>query len=259
MKNLLIILTIFSNLFFFRTENVDCASSGIYIKTINKNISLNEMIIIEGYGYSQRTIKSFIKRGVFLVSKKDTIKLKLQHIYKSNYSLTQAIFFPPKNLLPNTIYNIKIQNQTKNESYGLKKWNSEKKRDENKYLKTTDKIINITNINKIKYKFEKTNYIEYGCGPAVFADFKLIDSPEKDIFYKTELVDINTNKKSIYYLKSNKQKLSIGHGMCAGEFSFIKKHKYKIKFTPINTNGSLGQSSKWISFQNPYLNAKYSW
>ena len=42
--------------------------------------------------------------------------------------------------------------------------------------------------------------------------------------------------------------------MCAGAFTFSEKGKYKVRFTPMNTNGKSLETTDWITFESPYMN-----
>ncbi len=95
-------------------------------------------------------------------------------------------------------------------------------------------------------KFLNTSYIEYGCGPAIFAHFQVRIDDASETLVKTEVVNLQNKEKTIYYLSSRDGKIDIGHGMCSGAFSFREKGKYKVRFDLMDASGnSFGRWSKW--------------
>ena len=65
---------------------------------------------------------------------------------------------------------------------------------------------------------------------------------------------METNKKSIFYIKEWNGELYVGHDMCLGVFTFNIKRKYKVRFTPMNTDGKSIKTTEWITFQSPFVN-----
>jgi hypothetical protein len=234
-----------------------CASSGLTFLPEKKEISLNSMFIIEGYAYSQKTINSFKNRNVFLESTDgEKVELILQQILKGQMSLTQAIFKTKKELKPNTKYFLKFSNLTKNEKSEMYQWNSKTNKSEQVYWQTTNlKEINLLN-SDLKINFEKTKVIHYGCGPSANAIFEILNKSENEIWYRTEVIDLTTKLKRVYIIREWNNNLNVGHGMCAGAFTFKRKGSYKVRFTPINTDGKMNKTTKWITFDNPYNNQK---
>jgi len=231
--------------------------SGMQFFPKQNEISLNSMFIIQGYEFSQKTINSFSNRTIYLESENgELIKLNLQEILKGEMSLTQAIFKPTKELEPNTTYYLKYTDQTKDEGIEMMQYNREKKKFEKVFWKTTTKkTIEPLNSN-LTIEFEKTEVIHYGCGPSANAIFKIKNKLKSEIWYKTEVIDLTTNKKTIYYIMGLNGKLNVGHGMCAGAFTFSRKGKYKVRFTPMNIDGKSLKTSKWTTFESPFMNDK---
>ncbi len=252
-KTILLLLLTFG----IKTASAECSMSGMTFYPEQKEISLNSMFIIQGYSFSQKTINSFKERTIYLESENgELIKLNLQEILKSQMSLTQAIFKPSKELKPNTTYFLKYSDQTESEGREMTQYNREKKEREKVYWKTTNKKT-IENLNSnLNVEFEKTEVILYGCGPSANAIFDVKNKSESEIWYKTEVVEIETNKKNIYYIKEWNGKLNVGHGMCSGAFTFNRKGKYKVRFTPMNIDGKSVRTTDWKTFESPFINYK---
>ncbi|WP_395076265.1 hypothetical protein [Flavobacterium sp.] len=243
--------------FGINTAFADCSSNGMQFLPSSRNISKNSLFLIQGYYYSQQTILSFEKRNVYLESENGKkINLKLIEILKGQMSLTQAIFKPESELEPNTKYFLKYSNETKSEISERKKWNSESKKNEEIYWETNDsKNVDLLNSN-LKINFEKTNVIQYGCGPSANAEFKIEISNNNEIWYKTEVIEISSGLKTVFYLTSYENKINVGHGVCSGAFTFKNNGKYKVRFTPTNSDGMQLQITKWTEFESPFANDK---
>jgi hypothetical protein len=234
-----------------------CASSGMQFYPSTKEISLNSMFIIQGYAFSQKTINSFKNRNIYLESENgELIKLNLQEILKGQMQLTQAIFLPVSKLKSNTTYFLKYSKQTENEEREMMQYSREKKKREKIYWKTTNKKSIVAMNSNLIVEFEKTEVIHYGCGPSVNAIFKVKNKSKSEIWYKTEVVNLNTNNKKVFYIKEWNGKLNVGHGMCSGAFTYNDKGKYKVRFTPMNTDGKSLKPTNWKTFESPFMNNK---
>lgn len=231
--------------------------SGMYFYPETKEISLNSMFIIEGYAFSQKTIINFKERKIYLESESgELIELNLQEILTGQMQLTQAVFCPISELKPNTKYFLKYSDQTENEGREMMLYNREKKESEEVYWKTTDKKTLETLNSNLNIEFKKTKVIHYGCGPSANAIFNVKNKSESEIWYKTEVVDLSTNAKKVFYIKEWNGKLNVGHGMCSGAFTYSNKGKYKVRFTPMNTDGNSLKTTDWKIFESPFLNDK---
>src|SRR5690606_28868889 len=108
----------------------------------------------------------------------------------------------------------------------------------------------------LKIQYENTEVVHYGCGPSANAIFNVKNKTESEIWYKTELVDLSTNKKTIFYITEWNDKLNVGHDMCSGAFTFESRGKYKVRFTPMNIDGKSLKTTDWKTFDSPFLNDK---
>ncbi|WP_160129050.1 hypothetical protein [Kordia antarctica] len=247
-KSLLLLVLIFG----LQKAGADCMGSGMTFYPLEKEINRNSMFIIEGYAMSKKTIKSFHNRKVYLQSGTgELVELKLQEILYSSFSLAQAIFIPSKTLQPNTKYSLKYENQTDSETIELQhRFYGGKKP---LYWITTNQKYSTKLRTSITTTYKESIVEQYGCGPAVYAVFDVKNDPNKQAWYKTELLDVSTNTTKVYYIKSNNNKLSVGHGMCSGAFSFSRKGDYKVRFTPVNSDGKTSKATDWIPFKSPFM------
>lgn len=254
-KIILLLLVVFGT----KSSFAECSMSGMQFFPEQKEIGLNSMFIIQGYSFSQKTINSFKKRVIYLESENgELIELNLQELLTGQMQLTQAIFCPTSELKPNTKYFLKYSDQTENEEREMKQYNRERKVSEKVYWETTDKKVVETLNTNLNLEFEKTEVIHYGCGPSANAIFNVKNKAKSEIWYKTEVIEIETNKKTIYYIKEWNGKLNVGHGMCSGAFTFNRKGNYKVRFTPMNTDGKSIKTTNWKTFESPFMNDKNS-
>ncbi len=251
-KAILVLLFTFG----IKTAFAKCAMSGMTFLPEQKEISLNSMFIIQGYSVSQKTVNSFINRKIFLESENgELVELLLIEILKGKKELTQAIFKTSGELKSYTTYFLKYSNQTETETQEMTKWNSDKKERERVYWKTTDKKSAEPLNPELKAVFDKTEVVPFGCGPSSNAIFDVKNQSNSEVWYKTEVIDLATNEKTIYYLREWDGKLQVGHGMCSGAFTFSEKGKYNVRFTPMNTDGKSLNTTEWITFESPV----YEW
>lgn len=223
-----------------------CASAGMEFFPSTQEISLNSMFMIQGYGQSQETINSFKNRTIYLESDNgELIELQLQELLEGQMRLSQAIFCPVSELKPNTTYTLKYTGQTEEEEREMTDYNGEKV-----YWKTTEEKTIASLNSKMSIKLDKTDFERYGCGPSVNAIFKIKNKSKSEVWYKTEVVEIETNNKAVYYIKDINGKLNVGHNMCAGAFIYTRRGRYKVRFTPMNIDGTYLKSTDWITFKN---------
>ena len=258
MKRILLLL-VFITLNTLNANNTDpfeCAMSGISYFPVQKEIGLNSKFIIQGYSYSQKTIINFKDKQVYLESEEgEIIQLELDELLIGQFLLTQAVFKTSKTLSPNTKYYLRYVNSNNKLLKDLKRYNRSTKKNEPVHWVTGDKS-NQTPLNpKLKIKFKKTNVIYYGCGPEANAIFTLSNNGGPEVWYKTELFDLSTKNTKIFYLHEWNKTLNVGHDMCAGAFNYNEKGKYKVRFTPMNSDGKSLKTTKWKTFYSPY---KYS-
>lgn len=233
----------------------DCTSTGMIFQPMQEKINRNAMFIIEGYAMSINTIKTFKNRKVYLKSESgELVELKLQEILYSSMNLAQAIFLPSKTLQPNTKYFLKYENQTDKETRDMQyRFHGDRKP---LYWITSTEEYGKTFSTPVSASYKDSHVEYYGCGPEAHAIFDLKNDPSKKTWYKTELLDVATNTISVYYIRSYNNKISVGHNMCSGAFSFNGKGMYKVRFTPINSDGKEATTTDWITFKSPFSGDK---
>ncbi len=228
--------------------NADCGYNGIWVFPKGKEISKNSIFMIEGYAASQKIISNLDgNNNVYLQSENHTVKLTVEKINKGGFRLTQAILKPLEKLRVGEEYWLIIDNANDKissvGSYNGKKnkWIVQDKYDKKKPFW----------LSEMRPKLVNKSYVEYGCGPAVFAHFQVKINDDSETLVKTEVMDLKNNKSTFYYLTSREEKIDIGHGMCSGAFSIRKDGEYKVRFDLLDASGnSYGKWSEWTKIDN---------
>ena len=147
---------------------------------------------------------------------------------------------------------MKYSEQTKGEEAEMQRYNSQTEKYE-KVFWTTSTVPFLQPLNSdLKIEFEKTELIYYGCGPSVNAIFNVNETAET--WYRTEVVNLISNKKTVYYITAWKGKLNVGQEMCAGAFTFDQDATYEVRFTAMNTDGKTIRPTDLIVLENPFNN-----
>jgi hypothetical protein len=238
----------------------ECAMSGMTYYPLQKEISLNPQILIQGYAMDQKTIRGFKELPPYLETESgEKVMLELLNINEGQMSLTQAIFKPVNSLKPNTDYYLNFQRAKQNEKEDPTRYNSDKKERERIVWSTTNtKYLKSLN-SELEINFEKTNVEFYGCGPAANAIFNIKSTNSQEIWYEAEFVDLETGKSNTYILHPKEGKLYVGHGMCSGAFTYAKTGKYKVRFTPMNIDGETSKTTKWFTYESPFVGEESPW
>ncbi|MEO9952321.1 hypothetical protein [Nonlabens sp.] len=229
-------------------SRADCSAHELNSYPDQGELLLNSMLIMEGYAMDQKLIMGLEDSYLYLKDSEGfIIDLHLQEILKGQYGLTQAIFYPCKSLQLNENYKLVYSDQNDNnikvlgKKIGFKNFSWKAVKGKSKKIGDSE----------LEIKFESNSFMDLGCGSAEFACFKILKDDQYIKWYRTEVVNLKTNESSSYYLKSKDATLIVGHGMCAGAFSFEAKTCYKVQFTPVTNQGELLESAEWIEFESP--------
>jgi hypothetical protein len=227
----------------FISVKADCSSSGISVWPKQQNIASNSIFAIQGYAQSQELIRQLNKKNkIYLKCNSEIILLKVLKILEGQYSLTQAILKPEKKLIIGKTYELKIDNlgMFDKDDLEITKWTVNSEND----------------IEKPEWNCEPTyiglGYERYGCGPAKFVNFcgKYNDNSPTLIYAK--VLDKKTKISSDYFIQSENQKISLGHGMCSGAFAFDDDTNYEVQFGLMDASGNENlKLTEPIVFSNP--------
>lgn len=249
------ILVIFLVMFFTGHVKADCAGSGLWTYPRSGSIKQNSLVVLEGYARSQRIIRSLNEKyPVYLESVGHCVPLTLKGTFRGMFNVTQAILEPDEILMLGKTYQLKIDNLDDRERSLLMKrsnrlgdrapiaWKVEGE--------TDFKAPNLLGLPEIVDKRVEL----YGCGPAVYAEFKLRVEDESAFLIKTELISLESGKSNTYYLLLNQSdNVNVGHGMCSGAFRYKKSGKYKVRFSLMDICGNENDKwTEWVKFSTPF-------
>lgn len=223
----------------------DCAWSGLYVWPSSNEISVNGIIIIEGYGGSQTIIKGLNKRyKIYLKSDSSIVQLNVLKTYTSQFNLTQAILKPANLLTQGTSYSLQIDSLDEYErntlSYGESHWTVNKPADQEspQWLRSPSYLDKVM--------------IQYGCGPACFVNFCVCINDLSPVVVYSRMKELKTGAIYEYFVSPDSSTLEIGHGMCSGEFNFRDGEKYEISFSLMDASGNVNDTlTKAIEFYGP--------
>lgn len=222
----------------------DCMAGGIRVFPDNFEICKNSIIVLEGHIMSQKTIKSLkLENRAYLNSGNHRVQLKVINLYEGEDDLTQAILKPQEELKVGQEYTLELDSLGDDDHlYKIGKYNQP----------ISWKVINKVDTKKpswksgMRPKFQKTSFTAYGCGPAVYAHFRVSIHDKSETLVKTEVMDLSNKERTIFYLSPRDGVINVGHGMCSGAFVFRENVQYKIRFDLMDASGnSFGRWSEW--------------
>lgn len=251
------LLLSFSLVFLTATQVLaDCISAGIWAYPSQHEIKQNSLIMVEGYAQSQKIVSALGKKyTIYLETVGHRVQLKPLEVYQSTYALTQVLFKPSEKLQIGKTYALSIRDTPEHlhKSGLLTRWNSKTSKRENVCWRVSKGQDTSISGWLAPPRFAKTTFDMFGCGPAMYAIFDAQIRDASEVWIKTQVMDITAQKSYTYYLRSKGGKIKIGHGMCSGEFSFMKKHEYKVRFSLQSIYGKTREQwTQWISFKNPW-------
>jgi hypothetical protein len=227
-----------------------CLSESLTFWPNNKEININSVFVIDGYGRSQETVNELGKaHKVFLKSNKEEIELIVTEVNVGLYQLTQVVLRPKTKLTPNTEYKLVIKGVTSDK---IKKYNTETHKHEDVIWTTTNEVDNQPPIwTSLPAEFDKS-YVEYGCGPATYVDFKFRAKETSELLFKVTLKSQSDGTETDYYIQPQGNLIKIGHGMCLGAFNFNQGRNYSVAIDLMDSSGNI---TKWtdnsIAFTKP--------
>lgn len=222
-----------------------CMYSKIDVWPRTNEISLNSLLIVEGYGGSQTIVRELNKKyNIYLKSETSRIPLEVIKRYEGQFKLTQIVLRPTRDLIAGTTYTLHIDSLDKFEKddfYGSNfKWTVSDKFDH----EAPEWRRKPNNFGKEK--------AHYGCGPASFVNFCVCYQDNSPVKIYSKLTNLRTGKTFEYLVSPVSNTLRIGYGMCSGEFYFEDGEKYEVSFSLMDASGNKTDSlTKGIQFISP--------
>lgn len=238
-------------LFFLATSKLssaDCASNGMWSYPNHGSLVKGQIILLDGYAMSQRHINNLeVKCHAYLISSNHKIKLELVQINKGNFTLTQAVLKLNEALNSEMVYQLIIDYGTETPIYISRN-------DQDGEYKKCEYTLSNSVVTKAEFIsppiFKDHSFQLYGCGPAMFANFKL-NANHTNCFVIVHVRKVHSSDVIEFWYPFT-DFIKIGHNMCSGAISFEAKITYQIQFSLISQSGVLGsEPSDWINFESP--------
>lgn len=250
-KTILLLLCLFGCL----NAWCDCMSEALYFWPSNKEIRENSLIVIDAYGESQE-IMAQPNCKAYLISGSEKIELKPIESCVGQFNLSQVILRPETNLTPGKEYELIVEG-VGNVEHLLDRYNAKTK----KWEKVTWKVISGKDEDVPAWTslpiYKDDTYIEYGCGPAVAVNFSFGASDVSEYLIKAKVKDLKNKTELSYYLKPDKNIISIGHGMCSGEFYLEKGTNFEVEFSIMDASGNtITWNGDPLKFKKPLMLSK---
>ncbi|MBK8245446.1 MAG: hypothetical protein IPK88_18615 [Saprospiraceae bacterium] len=230
-----------------------CASFGIYFWPNKKTIHQNSILVMEGFGTSQKIVSGLGTTYIpYLKTGTQKIKLKVQEILVGQYELTQALLKPETNLSVGQEYELTIENllDFENEVPIINNYTGEN--ESIKWIVIAQQDISAPTWTNGP-KFKNSTYEEYGCGPETFVNFTFSANSNSEFLIRTVVKNLSTGKETAYYLPNRDNVIEVGHDMCSGAFVFYDGNKFEVEFCLFNEYGNF---TKWQGEKIEFLRPK---
>lgn len=254
------LISIIAFLFIALPLVADCVSDWTSVYPKGREIYQNSKIVITGAGLTVDIIRGLdeaypiylLCRGE-LSSNDDKIRLVKKVFISGQAGVSQAVFEPERELIPNNCYYLMVDNlgdQTttslENEGYGVGAY-------QDKFWIVVDRRDCTPPVVLKEPEFRSGETIHYGCGTSVGSEFDIVvdDWDDSDVFVMTELTQISTGETFTYLLTLSENKLYVGKGMCGGAFLY-RQGDYKVRFKIYDICGNTSDKwTTWIEHESP--------
>ena len=228
----------------------DCGGGGLTAFPHSGKIRKNCVFVVDGYASSQKVIQGLTKKfPVYLKSGSEQIPLKVLEICVGDFYMTQAILKPEKPLTSGKEYQLIIENLPGHNQLSV--YNPKTHKSDPISYFVTDASDTDAPVWTQKPKEKDKSLVHFGCGPSIHVNFKLNVKEESDFLIRTTVKNVKTGSETTYYIGSEDNVLSIGHGMCSGAFDFDDSVNYEAKFAVMDFSGNVSGETEWVAFTKP--------
>jgi len=244
-------------LFYTYSLYAECRENGLSAFPEERLIKQNSIFMLEGYAQSQKIISGLnTTHQIYLQSGNKKINLLVRKIYKGQFYLTQAILFPEIPLESGIEYTMHIDSLPAYER--LNRYNSETKHSETITYKVLSYADTIKPILISQPKEQLKRLVHYGCGPSIYVDFDFPVRDSSEVLIKTTVKNIQTGKETTYCIIPYSSKISVGHSMCSGAFTFDQGVNYEVEFSFMDASGNTtAWTGKRIAFTKPVTSTPF--
>jgi len=216
-------------------------------------INQNPIFVLDGYEEASINIIYNLnkKYAVYLKSGNTKIKLQVKETLTGQYRIAQAILVPTENLQAGKEYELVIDSLPEHQGIRMYDYINKKM--------FAIKWTAVAGIDKQAPQWSaQPKYLDkqkhaFGCGPGIDINFSYATNDSlSNHLIKATVKDLSTGQKATYYIPAAPNKITVGHGMCAGAFDFMEKQGYEVEFSLMDASGNLSQSPTCsIAFTGP--------
>ncbi|MFY9309117.1 MAG: hypothetical protein WAQ28_08745 [Bacteroidia bacterium] len=229
-----------------------CASSGLYFWPEKQDIHENSIFVIDGFATSQKIITGFgTTYKVYLKSNNQKVNLIVQETLKGEFQMTQAVLKPETALSAGQEYELIIENLG-DMANQVSKYNSKTGKTEKIKWTVVAGRDQTASVWTNKPTFKSGSREEFGCGPAVSANFTYTATDNSEFLIKTTVKNKSTETETTYYLVPGENTIRVGHGMCSGAFKLEGSDTFEVEFSLMDASGNLTKwTGNWVEFKRP--------
>lgn len=228
----------------------DCASSNIRVFPSGTVLRQNPILVIEGYGLSQKIITGLNKEyPIYLEGENKRVNLIVKETLVGQFQLTQAVLQPTSRLDSGCKYTLVIDNLPPGEK--LTRYDSNTRTWNDITFSVIPGNDTLKPLVTGKPSVIRKSYIHFGCGPQKWVVFNCPVSDSSDIMVRTTVKDLHSGMESTYILDVINGSVIVGQDMCSGAFKFIDGQKYAARFCYMDSSGNLTAVSDEINFISP--------
>lgn len=211
-----------------------CASEWMTVWPEGDILMKNPVIIIEGHGDSGPIVQEMEKYALYLESESDRVALRVKEKNTGEFRISQALLVPVRELTAGQTYTLKGEGLEKD---ALAIWNNGDR--EEKTWKVKDKGDTTPPVWENLPGYIGSEVKRLGCGPSVFSFFSAEVADENEVVIEVRLRSSGSPEtEKTYYLRPEKGKVSVGHGMCSGAFRLDSEKEYRIELAAMDAAGN---------------------
>ncbi len=233
------------------SANSKCIPDGLRFWPNEYVLAENSIIVVKGILRSAKIIDGLGRDyKIYLQSKNSKIELEVVHLYQG-YACKQAVLKPSSDLMPQTEYELVIDNLGDDEDLLQRTHPKTGRKSKVCYFIAQGKdLIPPKWLVKPRYLYGISR--EMGCGPMTEVYFSYAATDDSPFLVKTTMTSKTTGVAATFLISPEKVRLTVGHGMCSGSFSFNFGSLYEIEFSLIDASGTeTKHATEAIAFSRP--------
>lgn len=218
-----------------------CGSEMIHVWPEAPSIQENPIIIIQGYARSMEIVDGLNQKyPIYLQYSSGKVELEIIEKCRGDMRLSQVLLKPKQALIPGETYTLIFENIPKKDHFfdPTKRWNNWMEMDEPYRWTCTEKRDESCPTWEKPPQKPTEDVQFYGCGPARYLVFDCQIEDSSEVLVHTTVRHIETGVEKSYFLSTDMKQIRVGHGMCAGAFTFSEGGQYEISFSLMDLAGN---------------------